>query len=213
MGDGVGLGRSSKYSLANRRLYPEAAFVDPALTLAAPRGLTLQTGLDALSHSLESLWNVNANPVSANYAVEAARDIIDALPRLLERLDDLDLRTRLARASLFAGLHSRNTKTALAHNISYGITLRHGTPHGIACSFCLPQVMGWAIGASPACDESLKRTSGEDLHKGVQRADEVHAKRRRGVPSRPITVSAATNGTIWSSGRWKASGGETSSVA
>ena len=126
---------NAKYSLANPRLYPEAAFVDPALTLAAPRGLTMTTGLDALSHSLESLWNVNANPVSANYAVEAAREIIDALPRLLERLNDLDLRARLARASLFAGLAFSNTKTALAHNISYGITLRHGTPHGIACSF------------------------------------------------------------------------------
>ena len=92
---------------------------------------------------------MNANPVSANYAVEAAREVIDALPRLLDRLNDLELRTRLARASLFAGLAFSNTKTALAHNISYDITLRHGTPHGIACSFCLPQVMEWAIGAEP----------------------------------------------------------------
>ena len=160
---------NAKYSLANPRLYPEAAFVDPALTLAAPRGLTMTTGLDALSHSLESLWNVNANPVSANYAVEAAREIIDALPRLLDRLNDLDLRTKLARASLFAGLAFSNTKTALAHNISYGITLRHGTPHGIACSFCLPQVMEWAIGADPACDESLQRIFGGDLRQGVQK--------------------------------------------
>ena len=160
---------NAKYSLANPRLYPEAAFVDPALTLAAPRGLTMTTGLDALSHSLESLWNVNANPVSANYAVEAAREIIDALPRLLERLNDLDLRARLARASLFAGLAFSNTKTALAHNISYGITLRHGTPHGIACSFCLPQVMEWAIGANPACDDALRRIFGPDLEQGVQR--------------------------------------------
>jgi phosphonate metabolism-associated iron-containing alcohol dehydrogenase len=160
---------NAKYSLANPRLYPEAAFVDPALTLAAPRGLTMTTGLDALSHSLESLWNVNANPVSANYAVEAAREIIDALPRLLDRLNDLDLRSRLARASLFAGLAFSNTKTALAHNISYGITLRHGTPHGIACSFCLPQVMEWAIGADPACDDALRRIFGPDLERGVQR--------------------------------------------
>ncbi len=159
----------AKYSLAHPRLYPEAALVDPALTLAAPRALTLATGLDALSHSLESLWNVNANPVSANYAVEAAREVMDALPRLLDRLDDLDLRTRLARASLFAGLAFSNTKTALAHNISYDITLRHGTAHGIACSFCLPQVMEWAIGATPACDEALARIFGGDLRQGVQK--------------------------------------------
>jgi phosphonate metabolism-associated iron-containing alcohol dehydrogenase len=160
---------NAKYSLAHPRLYPEAALLDPALTLAAPRALTLATGLDALSHSLESLWNVNANPVSANYAIDAAREILDTLPRLLERLDDLELRSRQARASLFAGLAFSNTKTALAHNISYGITLRHGTPHGIACSFCLPQVMEWAIGARPACDAALERIFGADLRAGVQR--------------------------------------------
>ena len=75
----------SKYSLANPKLYPESAVLDPALTVGAPRGLTLATGLDALSHALESIWNVNGNPVSANYAVEAAREIIDTLPRLLEQ--------------------------------------------------------------------------------------------------------------------------------
>jgi alcohol dehydrogenase len=112
---------------------------------------------------------VNANPVSANYAIDAAREILDTLPRLLERLDDIELRSRQARASLFAGLAFSNTKTALAHNISYGITLRHGTPHGIACSFCLPQVMEWAIGARPACDAALERIFGADLRAGVQR--------------------------------------------
>ena len=84
------------------------------------------------------MWNVNANPVSANYAVEAAREIIDALPRLLDDLNDLDLRARQARASLFAGLAFSNTKTALAHNISYDITLqatarRTASPARSAC--------------------------------------------------------------------------------
>ena len=54
----------SKYSLAHPRLYPETAVLDPTLTVGAPRGLTLATGLDALSHALESIWNVNGNPVS-----------------------------------------------------------------------------------------------------------------------------------------------------
>ena len=94
----------SKYSLAHPQLYPETAVLDPALTVGAPRGLTLATGLDALSHALESIWNVNGNPVSANFAVEAAREIIDTLPRLLDRLGDVELRARQARASLLAGL-------------------------------------------------------------------------------------------------------------
>jgi alcohol dehydrogenase class IV len=53
-----------KFSLAHPGLYPESAIVDPDLMIGKPRDLTIQTGLDALSHSLESLWNRNANPVS-----------------------------------------------------------------------------------------------------------------------------------------------------
>lgn len=161
----------SKYSLAHPRLYPETAVLDPVLTVGAPRGLTLATGLDALSHALESIWNVNGNPVSANYAVEAAREIIDTLPRLLERLDDVELRARQMRASLLAGLAFSNTKTALAHNISYDITLKSGTIHGIACSFSLPIVMRWATGVQPQCDAALRRVFGADLEQGAERLD------------------------------------------
>lgn len=156
-----------KYSLSHSRLYPEMAMIDPALALAAPRGLTLATGLDALSHALESIWNVNANPVSTNHAVQAAREILATLPALMDQPDSLELRARQARASLLAGLAFSNTRTALAHNISYDITLKRGTIHGIACSFSLPVVMRWASGVDPVCDAGLKRIFGPDLDQGT----------------------------------------------
>jgi phosphonate metabolism-associated iron-containing alcohol dehydrogenase len=159
----------SKYSLAHPLLYPEVAVLDPQLILGAPRGLTLATGLDSLSHALESIWNVNANPASANFAVEAAREIIETLPRLLDNLGDIELRARQARASLLAGFAFSQTKTALAHNISYDITLKTGLIHGIACSFSLPIVMGWAIGNSPECDAALRRIFGPDLNEGIRK--------------------------------------------
>jgi len=160
-----------KYSLADERFYPEHAVLDPALTLGVPRGLTASTGLDALSHALESIWNVNANPVSANHAVFAASEIIEVLPRLVEHLDDVGLRERMMRASLFAGLAFSNTKTALAHSLSYYLTLHHGTVHGIACSFSLPVIMRSVIGRDAACDAALKRIFGDDLLAGAARLD------------------------------------------
>jgi alcohol dehydrogenase len=160
-----------KYSLARPDLYPEHAIVDPRTSLGVPAGLTLATGLDALSHALESIWNVNANPISANHAVFAATELLDALPRLVERLDDLELRARVARASLFAGLAFSNTKTALAHSLSDYLTLHHGTVHGIACSFCLPAVMRAVIGQDEACDHALQRVFGPDLFSGADRLE------------------------------------------
>lgn len=152
-----------KHSLAHARLYPEHALVDPALTVGTPRDVTLAAGLDALSHALESLWNVNANPVSSTLAVRAARSILEVLPRLVSALDDAALREAMAGASLFAGLAFSNTKTALAHSISYPITLRTGTAHGIACAFSLPQVMRWARGADRECDRALAAIFGSDI--------------------------------------------------
>lgn len=160
---------AKKFSLARRDLYPTDAVIDPELMLGLPLDQTISTGLDALSHALESIWNVNANPVSANFAVHAARLVLDHLAALSRNLGDIGLRSRLAEASTLAGLAFSNTRTALAHSLSYPLTLRHGVPHGVACSFALADVMRSAIGASPDCDDNLRRIFGQDLEAGADR--------------------------------------------
>ncbi|MCP6134017.1 iron-containing alcohol dehydrogenase, partial [Klebsiella pneumoniae] len=80
-----------------------------------------------------------------------------------------DLRTRMALAALKAGMAFSNTKTALAHSISYEMTLRHGLPHGIACSFTLPMVLGLAWGRDRECDRTLQKVFGPDLATAQQR--------------------------------------------
>ena len=84
---------------------------------------------------------------------------------------------------MIAGLACSNTKTALAHSVSYPITLRHGVPHGIACSFSLPMVMRWVSGADPDCDASLKRIFGPDLAAGADRLEAF--LQNLGVGTRP----------------------------
>jgi phosphonate metabolism-associated iron-containing alcohol dehydrogenase len=160
-----------KYSLARPNLYPECAVIDPRLMLGVPKRLTISTGLDALSHALESIWNVNSNPVSTNHAVFAAREVVECLPLLALQLDSIALRSRMARASLCAGLAFSNTKTALAHSLSYHLTLHHGLVHGIACSFSLPAVMRSVIGKNADCDAALARIFGADLEAGANRLD------------------------------------------
>lgn len=145
----------TKQSLEREDIYAEAAIIDPLIMASLPWPVTLASGLDALSHALESIWNRNANPISRNLAISAASTIMQALPQLQADRHDRDARKGLALGALQAGLAFSNTRTALAHNISYPITLAHNVPHGIACSFCLPEVLTAALGADPACDEAL----------------------------------------------------------
>ena len=135
------LSGEKKYSLSSPRLFARRALLDPKLTLTLPRDLTVVTGLDALSHALESLWNRRANPVTRAYALRAAAIALETLPALAIDLKNTELRTKMMEASLLAGLAISGSRTALAHSISYPITARYGMPHGLACSFTLPAIL------------------------------------------------------------------------
>jgi len=130
-----------KYSLSHPRLYPEIALLDPELTLTLPEKETIYTGLDALSHAMEAIWNKNHNPVSDMFALKAIELIRKHLPELRHDPGNIDLRTSLLHASLFAGLAFSNTKTALAHSISYPLTTHFNIPHGLACALPLPHIL------------------------------------------------------------------------
>ncbi|MEN8282200.1 iron-containing alcohol dehydrogenase PsrA [Acinetobacter gerneri] len=154
-----------KYSLHLDCTWPIAAIIDPELMLTVPESITISTGLDALSHALESIWNVNANPISDTFAISAIEDIFTYLPKLKQDLDNREYRAKMALAALKAGMAFSNTKTALAHSISYEMTLRHGLAHGIACSFTLPYVLGLAWGRNDQRDEVLQKIFGTELEK------------------------------------------------
>lgn len=160
-----------KYSLAHPGLYPKIAVVDPELMIGKPLALTVQTGLDALSHALESLWNRNANPVSMAHAVAAARGVLSTLPALSRDLQNAQLRERMARASTLAGFAFSNTKTAIAHSLSYPITLSHDVPHGIACSFSLPMIIRSVAAHGGICEEGLRAIFGTDADGAAERLE------------------------------------------
>lgn len=132
-----------KYSLSHPLLYCAIALLDPELTLTLPLKETMYSGLDALSHAMEAIWNKNHNPLSDILALEAILLVHDYLPELERDLSSIDLRAKLLRASLFGGLAFSNTKTALAHSISYPLTGHFGLPHGLACALVLPHILGF----------------------------------------------------------------------
>ena len=149
--------------------YAQRAFVDPALTLTCPLAVTRDCALDTLAHALEALWNRHANPVSSRLAVSAAQGVIRHLPALLYSPDDLALRTQMALASLQAGIAFSQTRTALAHALSYELTLQQGVPHGLACALWLPTAWRLALGHSAATDAALAEVFGVPADEGLAR--------------------------------------------
>jgi len=150
-----------KYSLNLPDLFSEVAIYDPVLTLTVPKDITIQTGLDALSHSLESIWNKNATPVTISYAVKSAKLIVNNLVKLSNDLDNVDLRDNMMMACMYAGLAFSNTQTAIAHAISYYVTAHKSVPHGLACSFTLPILIDNIVGKYGFVDDSLIEIFGE----------------------------------------------------
>lgn len=130
-----------KHSVTGDLIYPDLALLDPELTLTLPYEETLYTGLDAISHALESLWNKNRTPVSEVWAFQALTLANDALPKVLATPNDAAARENMQQASVLAGLAISQTRTAIAHSISYPLTSHFGVPHGLACSFTLPYLI------------------------------------------------------------------------
>jgi len=130
-----------KYSVVLPDLWPECCICDPELTLSLPKDITIQTGLDALSHALESLWNTKSNPFSEYFALDAVKIILKTLPLAAAELENREHRSNILYGSLLAGLALSQTRTTVAHALSYPLTLNHKVPHGLACSFSLPAAL------------------------------------------------------------------------
>ena len=163
---------NNKLSLAHKSLYAETAIIDPSIMINKPLGLTISTALDALSHSMESIWNINANPVSASHAIQASKLVLQNLPLLSKDLKSIELRSNIARACVHAGLAFSNTKTAIAHNLSYPITLNYGIQHGIACSFTLPIITRSMIGIDKTAEERLQLIFNDSLENAALKLSE-----------------------------------------
>lgn len=131
-----------KHSISHNDLYPHIAILDASLTLSLPFDQSIITVLDALSHSFEAIWNINANPTSTEYAIEAICKILQNVEELKSNSNSIEVRSEFLFASNLAGLAFSNTKTAAAHSISYPLTINYNIPHGVAASMSIIPLLG-----------------------------------------------------------------------
>jgi alcohol dehydrogenase len=136
-----------KVSVSTPRLFARTAIIDPELTMSLPWDVTLSTGLDAYSQCFEAIVNRRATPVTTALATRGLSLVPDALRAIRDVPDAADARASMAEAALMSGVAISQTRTALAHSISYPLTAHLGVPHGLACAFALPAVLDFHTGS------------------------------------------------------------------
>lgn len=135
-----------KQTLVDYSLVPEMAIVDPVLTSSMPPNLTADTGIDALTHALESAVSIFASPYTDALCAQAARLIFDALPRAYRDADDHEARTAMSNAATLAGLAFSNAFVGTNHALAHAVGAAFGIPHGRANGIFLPHVLRYNAG-------------------------------------------------------------------
>ncbi len=138
-----------KKGVVSPHLVPEAAFVDPLLTLSVPAAVTAATGLDALTHCIEAYANKFAHPIVDLYALQGIKLISQNLTRAVRAGGDLEARAALALGSLYGGLCLGPVNTAAVHALAYPLGGRFHIAHGVANALLLPHVLRFNFSAAP----------------------------------------------------------------
>jgi alcohol dehydrogenase len=136
---------------------PAWTVLDPALTVGLPPAVTAATGIDAMTHSIESKVSRNPNPFAEAMALQGVRTVRDWLPRAVADGSDLEARSQLLMASHLAGLgQASGTGVGLAHALGHAIGTRGRLPHGTALAIVLPEVLAFYAEEVGLRDRELK---------------------------------------------------------
>ena len=130
-----------KMHFVDDRIIPDAAVLDPSVTLDMPAPLTAATGMDALTHAIEAYTSANKNPVADGLALQAMRLIARHLPRAVADPTDKLARGQMLIAANIAGMAINSTGVGLVHAMAHVVGARHGVHHGTANAICLPHVI------------------------------------------------------------------------
>jgi len=149
-----------KKAVISPHIVPDAAFVDPALTIGAPRQVTAASGIDALTHCIEAYANRQAHPFTDSWAIEGIRRIARSLARACDDGDDLAARTDVALGSLYGGLCLGPVNTAAVHALAYPLGSDYGVAHGVSNAVMLPHVLDFNLEAMPQRYAAIARAMG-----------------------------------------------------
>ena len=130
-----------KMACGDRKAAFRVAILDPEVTVSQPPQVTAITGIDAVSHALESYVTVRRNPLSQMFAREAWRLLDGNFEKVLRQPGDLDARGAMQIGAYFAGVAIENSMLGVCHACANPLTAHYGLTHGVAIGVLLPHVI------------------------------------------------------------------------
>jgi alcohol dehydrogenase class IV len=130
-----------KMTIMGRALVPDISVTDARLLMTMPEDLAAATGLDALTHGIESFVSLAHNPLADGHALNAVRLVFDHLPRMLDKRSAADCGEHMAQASLEAGMAFTNALLGATHAMSHQVGGLLDLPHGVVNGVLLPHVI------------------------------------------------------------------------
>ena len=169
-----------KYTLGSPLMHAHKAVLVQDFVVKAPPALVASTGLDALDHALESIWNKNAKPETLKLSVAAAIEVLSNIRTMYDSslairegkaVDGAayDAARRMLHASCMAGMAFNLTGTAAGHALSFVLSETWHVPHGTACAFTLNGVFRLAC-ENQTTRENLARIS-KAFHPNLKSVD------------------------------------------
>ncbi|KAF0183090.1 MAG: iron-containing alcohol dehydrogenase [Nitrospirae bacterium] len=141
--------RRTKRSFANRCVFPKAAFLDARYTQSLSRSVTINTGIDALSHAVEGYLSRRGSFMSDQLALDAIRQFGKAIEALGKDVLTIEERERLLYVSLLGGMVIAQTGTTMVHSLGYSLTYFRNIPHGRANGLLLTEALRFNQAAVP----------------------------------------------------------------
>ncbi len=172
-----------KMAFTSYYLLPRIAILDPRMTLSLPPHITAATGMDALTHVIESFYCIQKNPLSDGYAISAIRLIREHLIEAVKNGKNKQARLAMANAATMAGIAFSNSMVGMVHSLGHAAGGIAHVPHGLAMSIFLPFGMEYNLEARrQELSEILLYLGGEEEYvntpkdKRAERAIEIVVK-------------------------------------
>jgi len=137
-----------KFVIVSWRNTPDISINDPELMVAKSAGLTAATGMDALTHALETYVSTGANPLTDAAALESMKLIAENLRNAVYNGENIEARENMANASVLAGFAFNNGGLGYVHAMAHQLGGFYDMPHGIANAILLPYVEKFNLGAN-----------------------------------------------------------------